>query len=82
MSFEAKKPAPRTGPAMRLVRSATVHAIGHEGNTLRVTYRSGKTYDYTGVSSVDFTKILNAVVVDTALRAAILTNSTGKLVTS
>ena len=46
---------------MQPVDSSAIVAIGHDGNqTLRVQFRSGKSYDYARVSPEEFTAFLAA----------------------
>lgn len=42
------------------VKSSQISAIGHEGDTLRVRFKNGAEYDYSGVSADSFNEFLNA----------------------
>jgi len=58
-NLEDVKPAVQTIQMYR-VDSSNIQAIGHSGDTLRITFFGGKSYDYSGVSSETFTAFLNA----------------------
>ena len=45
---------------MQAVKSASLAHIGHHGDTLRVTFGSGKTYDYEGVTAEQFEALSKA----------------------
>ncbi|MGA2160333.1 MAG: KTSC domain-containing protein [Dehalococcoidia bacterium] len=42
------------------VNSSNILSVGHEGNTLQVTFKDGRTYEYSGVSKDAFNKLINA----------------------
>lgn len=50
------------GPAIELrpVKSGAIEAIGHAGDTMRIRFRSGGTYDVDGISAADHQAFLDA----------------------
>lgn len=42
------------------VKSSQISAIGHDGNTLRVRFKNGSEYDYSGMSPEAFNEFLGA----------------------
>lgn len=76
---EPKKPAaPKL--TMHPVSSSGATHIGHDGNTLHVTFPGGKTYAYAGVSADQFHALRTAKSVGKHLNASIMPGRTGKLV--
>jgi hypothetical protein len=66
---------------MHKVKSTSVSHIGHDGDTLHVTFSgSGKTYAYPGVSQDQFQQLRIAQSIGKHLNASIMPGRTGKLV--
>lgn len=66
---------------MQPVASSSISHIGHDGDTLHVTFKgSGKTYAYPGVSVNDFAALRTAKSVGKHLNTSIVPGRTGKLV--
>lgn len=66
---------------MQPVDSSSVSHIGHDGNTLHVTFKgSGKTYAYPCVTVNDFNALRAAKSVGKHLNTSIMPGRTGKLV--
>ena len=51
------------------VNSSNISSVGHEGDTLQVTFKHGGTYEYSGVSKDAFNKLVNAPSVGKHLNA-------------
>ena len=45
---------------MQSCESSSIEAVGHDGKTLRVKYKSGGTYDFHGVTADQFKDLLAA----------------------
>jgi hypothetical protein len=56
MSAKPKTPA----IAMQAIKSSQIESIGHQGDTLAVTFKSGGTYHYHGVSADQFSALSKA----------------------
>jgi hypothetical protein len=51
------------------VNSSNVASVGHEGDTLQVTFKHGGTYEYSGVTKDAFNKLVNASSIGKHLNA-------------
>jgi KTSC domain len=45
---------------MNPVKSSNITHIGHDGTTMRVTYKSGDTYEFNGIPPHDHAKLMAA----------------------
>lgn len=66
---------------MHPIISTSVSHVGHDGDTLHVTFKgTNKTYTYPGVSQDQFNALRQAKSVGKHLNASIMPGRTGKLV--
>lgn len=56
------------------VKSGSVEAIGHQGDTLAVTFKGGRTYHYHGVSAAKFADLQKAESIGSFVSKQILPN--------
>lgn len=65
---------------MHSVRSSNIIHIGHEGDTLRVTFGSGQTWEYDGVPAHEFAQFLNSKSIGAHFHAHIRGSKMGRKV--
>lgn len=66
-------------PAMTPVESSNIASIGHDGDDLYVTFKSGKTYCYADVPAGEHDAFLNAASQGKHFAEHIKNNYTGEL---